>query len=268
MNAAQILSDLKSGRGTINCSGEFLSDFLESYPHASYVRDACTRKHLLANHYEVICSGLESINDLIGATPHEIWIDDVHQRKPKLGLDSTVICSEHNNVRRTEEFEKRLLYTGRSVSFNCLYILFNGLVDLSSVIKIPISDANNKKIIAFLTFYQDLTPQQPLDKLFGFYQEFFLSKREAIQHWLRHVELDNCFDPLSPLTGKEVQILLAMCKDSQCKALAQQFDISVATMSNHITHIREKVVSPYTFRQVLSKLRTAGKKVISGADFH
>ncbi len=265
MDGAQILSDLKSGRGTISCSGEFLSDFLENYYDAGHVRDACTRKHLQANYYEAAYNGLESIDDLIGVTPREIWIDDVCQRKSKLNLDSTVIYSEQNNMIRAEEFENQLLSTKRPVSFSLLHIYFNGLIGVNKLIKIPISSGDNKKVIAFLTIFQDLTPQLPLQRLFNLYQESFpFSKQKAIQHLLRHLELDSHFNPLSLPTYKEVQILLAMSEVSQCKVLAQQFEVSVPTMSNHITHIREKIVSPFTLRHVLSKLRTVGRKPDQG----
>src|SRR5260363_196070 len=98
---------------------------------------------------------MDSIHDLIGITARELWVNDVLHRKERLHLDDAVICAERNGVKRNEEFENRL------------YILVNGLIDLSAVTKIPISSADNRKIIAFLTFYQDLTPQLPLGRLFG-----------------------------------------------------------------------------------------------------
>src|SRR5260364_206492 len=113
MNTAQILSDLKSGYETINCMGDFLTHFVESYPHSSHVREARTRKYLLANYREAISNGLESIDDLIGA------------------------------------------------------------IALENLLKIPISDRDNKKIVSFLTIFQDLTPQLPLQKLFDLYQTSF-----------------------------------------------------------------------------------------------
>src|SRR5260364_191770 len=89
---------------------------------------------------------------------------------------------------------------------------------------------------------------------------FPFSKQKAIQHLLRHLGLDSHFNPLSLLTYRETQILLAMCEDARCKILAQKFDVSVTTMSNHIAHIQEKIVSPFALHHVLSKLRTVGKK--------
>lgn len=261
MNAAQILSDLKSDDGTVNCMGDFLTHFVESYPYSSHVREARTSKYLLANYREATSNGLESIDDLIGATAREIWIDDVLHRRKKLNLDSSIIQSEYKNTLRIEEFEKQLLFTKRPVSFNCLYVYFQGIIALEKLTKIPISDRDNKKIISFLTVFQDLTPQLPLQKLFDLYHMLFpFSKQKAIQHLLRHLELDSHFNPLSPLTYRETQILLAMHEDSRCKILAQKFDVSTTTMSNHIAHIQEKIVSPFALHHVLSKLRTVGEK--------
>ncbi|WP_238984988.1 hypothetical protein [Candidatus Glomeribacter gigasporarum] len=113
-----------------------------------------------------------------------------------------------------------------------------------------------------------MTPQLPLQRLFDLYRQFFpFSKPKAFQHMLRHLQLDSHFNPLSLPTSKEMQILLAMRESSQCKVLAQQFEVSVPTMSNHITHIRNKIVSPFTLRHVLSKLRTPNKSSMTEADF-
>ncbi len=246
---------------TIRCMGDFLSHFVESYPNSSHVREASTRKYLLANHSESISSGLESVNDLIGITPRELWIEDVLNRKERLNLDSTIIDSEHRNVLQVEGYETQLLLTKCPISFNCTYLYFNGLIALERLIKIPISDRDNKKIIAFLTIFQDLTPRLSLHKLFLLYQESFpISKQRAIQHLLRHLELDSYFDAHNPLTYTEIQVLLAMCEDSRCKTLAQRFDLRTATMSNHISHIQAKILRPFTLYHVLSKLRTVGKK--------
>src|SRR5260364_35861 len=103
MNAAQMLPDLKS----ISCGGEFLSDFVENCFDASHVRDAQTRKHLVANYRQAVSNGMKSMDDLIGVTPREIYIDDVLHRKEKLNLDSAIISSEHNNLARMEKYENR-----------------------------------------------------------------------------------------------------------------------------------------------------------------
>src|SRR5260364_139751 len=95
---------------------------------------------------------MDSIHDLIGITARELWVNDVLHRKERLHLDDAVICAERNGVKRNEEFENRLLLAQRPVSFNCLYILVNGLIVLSLLPKIPISSPDKRKIIAFLLF--------------------------------------------------------------------------------------------------------------------
>src|SRR5260363_64830 len=90
MNAAQMLPDLKS----ISCGGEFLSDFVENCFDASHVRDAQTRKHLVANYRQAVSNGMKSMDDLL-------------HRKEKLNLDSAIISSEHNNLARMEKYENR-----------------------------------------------------------------------------------------------------------------------------------------------------------------
>src|SRR5260364_341034 len=113
MNTAQILSDLKSGYETINCMGDFLTHFVESYPHSSRVREARTRKYLLANYREAISNGLEYIDDLIGATAREIKIFEVIHRRKKLNQSSFFIHSEYENAARIEGLKKQVLCTKR-----------------------------------------------------------------------------------------------------------------------------------------------------------
>src|SRR5260363_86249 len=113
---------------------------------------------------------MDSIHDLIGITARELWVNDVLHRKERLHLDDAVIWAERNGVKRHEEFENRLLLAQRPVSVSCLYILVNGLNDLSSLSTVPTSRGDNRKLIAFLTFYQDFSPHLPLDRLFGLYE--------------------------------------------------------------------------------------------------
>src|SRR5260364_175377 len=95
---------------------------------------------------------MDSIHDLIGITARELWVNDVLHRKERLHLDDAVICAERNGVKRNEEFENRLLLAQRPVSFNCLYILVNGLIDLSAVTKFLFQAQITEKSSHFLLF--------------------------------------------------------------------------------------------------------------------
>src|SRR5260364_140075 len=82
--------------------------------------------------------------------------------------------------------------------------IFRALSRLKIYSKFPSRTEIIKKIVSFLTIFQDLTPQLPLQKLFDLYQTSFpFSKQKAIQHLLRHLGLDSHFNPLSLLTYRE-----------------------------------------------------------------
>ncbi len=244
-DGAQILRNLKQ----LSCSGEFLSDFIEKFPASSHVKDVQTKKYLTTNHHMVINCGLQTVDDIIGFTPHDICFNSAIQKKRN--LSQPVISFYKGSIHFINKIENYILSTKHAISTKRFILSSKGNVELQHVTKIGVP-GHGHKIIALLSVFLDLTPQVPLPRLFKIYQEFY-SKKEAVQKFLNHFNIESYFDPLTPLSDKEMQVLLSMRDDSRHKVVANTLGCSVTTASNHISNIQSKLKS-CTLYDVLSKL--------------
>ncbi|WP_420885897.1 helix-turn-helix transcriptional regulator [Candidatus Glomeribacter gigasporarum] len=135
-----------------------------------------------------------------------------------------------------------------------MLLQFNGHVRCENIIKFPVQN-HDRKVIAFLTIFLQFTDQLPLLKLFRLYEDFY-SRKEAIRKFLENLNIDRYFSPYDSLTYTETRILLYMCEDSRCKAVAKRLGCSVQTASNHISHIKQKLLNSCDIHKVLAKLHT------------
>ncbi len=245
MNVAQMLPDLKK----INCSGSFLYDFVERFSAISHIKDVHTKKYLMTNHHMVTNCGLQTVDDIIGFTPHDILFDSTIQKKRN--LSQTTILNHSKFMQADNKMESQILSTKQPISVERFILNSKGNVELQNATKVGVQNYEHK-IIAFLSVSLDLTRQVPLSKLFRLYQEFY-QRKEAIQKFLNHFNIEGYFNPLTPLTYTEVQVLISIRDDSRCKAVANALGLSNATASNHINNIRSKLTSG-TLHDVLLKL--------------
>lgn len=251
MNTAQIPLDLNK----ISCSGSFLSDFVEKYTNACSVKDMYSKKIILTNSKEAMYLGVKSFEDIIGFTQYDIFVQDVLNRKRKLSLDSVIIENEQNNVRMVDELEGQLLLNKRPLEHNFININFNGLIKLERLVKIPIFGKDQKRVIACLSLFYDLTEKLSLKVIFQLYQKYYPNNKKYINKTMRHLNLDKYFNPLDPPTCREIQILFAMQEDDRHKSIAKKLKCSAATISNHIAHIQSKLLSPFSIYDVVCYLR-------------
>src|SRR5260364_105114 len=129
MNTARIPLDLTK----LSCGGEFLSNFIESYFEPAHLRDACTRKHLIANFLSAKRGGFESMHDLIGMTPKELWGPDAFQRRDQLNMDPIVASDEIKNVTGWQILKRKPYSAGAlSASIDLFLILMELLIFKSS----------------------------------------------------------------------------------------------------------------------------------------
>src|SRR5260364_442474 len=226
MNTARIPLDLTK----LSCGGEFLSNFIESYFEPAHLRDACTRKHLIANFLSAKRGGFESMHDLIGMTPKELWGPDAFQRRDQLNMDPIVASDEIKNVIRMANFEAQALFCRRPVSIHRSLLDFNG--------------------IAHFTVLQDLTHHLHCSKIFHLYQKFYPIKK-AIQKTLEHFKLEKYF--CGQPTYHEMRVLLSMREDSRHKVVAKKLECADATVSSHIANLQSKLKSG-AVHDVLSQL--------------
>ncbi len=233
MDIAQILPDLRR----ISCDGSLLYDFVEQFPDSCHVREVQTNKYLTANHQMVSNCGLQSIHDVIGQTQHEVWFDISTQKD----LSQTVISNRKEDLQLVNKIENQILLAERPVNAKHFILNKKGNVRFEHIVKTGVWN-HEHKIIALLSIFLDLTHQIPLPRLFKLYQAFY-SKKEAIQKFLSHFDLESDFDPLTPPTCAEIQVLIAMRNDpkARAKVVAKQLGYSVATVRNHISHLQDKL---------------------------
>ncbi|CCD29102.1 putative transcriptional regulator [Candidatus Glomeribacter gigasporarum BEG34] len=246
MNTARIPLDLTK----LSCGGEFLSNFIESYFEPAHLRDACTRKHLIANFLSAKRGGFESMHDLIGMTPKELWGPDAFQRRDQLNMDPIVASDEIKNVNRMANFEAQALFCRRPVSIHRSILDFNGIAHFQRVLKIPILSSYSNKVVALLTVLQDLTHHLHCSKIFHLYQKFYPIKK-AIQKTLEHFKLEKYF--CGQPTYHEMRVLLSMREDSRHKVVAKKLECADATVSSHIANLQSKLKSG-AVHDVLSQL--------------
>jgi hypothetical protein len=178
MNAAQMLPDLKR----MSCSGESLSDFIDSYFDPAHLRDACTRKHIIVNSQMASRNGFESIHDLIGMTAQELWIQDIVQRRDRFNIDPVVISNEIKNVEKIENLEKQSIFNRRPISINRSTLDFNGIIHFERLLKVPIL-SQEKKVVALLTVFQDLTYHYIAQSYFNFIKDSIPQRKPSKRLW-------------------------------------------------------------------------------------
>src|SRR5260364_121500 len=149
------------------------------------------------------------------------------------------------------KLKNRFYRTNILQALNDLPSAVGAMLNFKTSLRLEFRTTNIKSLPSY-PFFFDLTRQVSLHKLFRLYQEFY-PRKEAIQKFLNHFNIEGYFEPLALLTNTEIQILISMRDDSRCKAVANALGISVATASNHISNIRSKLNSG-TLHDVLLKL--------------
>ncbi|WP_203224884.1 helix-turn-helix domain-containing protein [Candidatus Glomeribacter gigasporarum] len=130
-------------------------------------------------------------------------------------------------------------------------IKYDGLVRFEKLVRLPILGRGNKKVIAVLSNFYDLTHRLTLNKLFQFYRDYYPEK-QAIQQLLKHLKIDHYFSELPTLS--EVWLLFALHQDPRQKGAARLLGLSHKTVYVYVTHLRDKLRVP-DLHTVLAQLR-------------
>src|SRR5260363_17097 len=124
-------------------------------------------------------------------------------------------------------------------------------VRFEKLVRLPILGRGNKKVIAVLSNFYDLTHRLTLNKLFQFYRDYYPEK-QAIQQLLKHLKIDHYFSELPTLS--EVWLLFALHQDPRQKGAARLLGLSHKTVYVYVTHLRDKLRVP-DLHTVLAQLR-------------
>lgn len=233
----------------LSINGDCLSDFVESSRNAANIKDIQTGKYILSNYSAIEMLELQSINDLIGQTVCDIYSSHGIYKQ---NLSAPVISWKNKEANRITEFERQARAIKRRVSFKRLYFTVNGLIRFENMTKIPIPDHANRRVIAMLTYAQNLTPQLGLFRLLQLYREYYAGK-QAIQQLLRHLKLSSYFK--EPPTLQELRLLFALRLDSRHKYDAESLHLAPITIQVYLARLRSKLISTSSLHDILIYLR-------------
>jgi DNA-binding CsgD family transcriptional regulator len=238
----------------INCNGNFLYDLVEKLNGTAHIKDAQTGKYIYSNHFHSASLNLDPTDSLIGLHSGDILSQDSRFYK-NLEFNQNILAWLEYERNKTEEIDYQVKLTKRACQIQSIYLMVDSSLQFERSIKLPIQNQENQKTIAILTFTEDITYQLGLRRLLQLYQEFY-SRNQSVKKFLKHLKIETYFNPSTPPTLKEVQILCAMREDNSIKYVARAMGISPATVSNHISQLKDKLLEHHYLHEIIIKVRS------------
>lgn len=216
----------------LTITGEVLTDFVQHLPLSAHVKDIKTGKYLLSNKTNSRIYGIEDEEEIIGLTVHDL------DRKmySKWGKEYAKIVYKLDREVKKKNYvvkdEGRVIFDSK------------GLLRLQTMIKIPVRGINNK-IKCIFTFSQNLTDRIDHFDLFKLYLHQYLKKRDAIQSFLAHLQIDHFFyfdERKDCPSEKQVLVMLALSEQHNYKSVARLLNINYKTVESHIFQLKYKII--------------------------
>ncbi|WP_158641834.1 hypothetical protein [Candidatus Glomeribacter gigasporarum] len=220
-----------------------LSDLVEESPHIAHLKDAQTKKMICANLNFVEKLGLEQNEDIMGLT-----VNDFCTREDIWGAKKfSAAFSEWKKAQPAlyEKYDQQVIHTKRCLSDQTTFFTNEGLILTQHMLKKPVLNEDNNKVIAIYTYNYETTFQRSLSDLFELYQKYY-QEEDAIQNLLKHLDIDSYFTDLP--TRHEMQVLFAMHQDI-CPEQTQTENIFTRELA-----LRDKVTAGY-WHEMLTRLR-------------
>jgi len=236
----------------LGCSESFLSDLIDTLS-LSTLKDADEKRYIEVNSKWAEYLGIESANELIG-----LKVDDLNSIVAKFDCSPAFRCDNSAHLEQTKTFDNQLLEIGGKINFQEIIFTPECFIHIKETTKLPIFGHIRNKIIAILTYYNDITNHTDLSTLFSLYRKYYQEK-QAIQLLLRYLKIYGYFLQLP--TVRELEVLFAMYSHAHRKHLSRCLNISYNTVASHVQHIKDKLIKP-DFNEVLTQLR----KVSAGVD--
>lgn len=126
-------------------------------------------------------------------------------------------------------------------------------VVVHSMLKLPVF--NNKEVVdGILTISFNSTKTESIVKIKNLYLNFYNHKAEANLKFLEHIGFDEGIK--LKLSSREIDCLLSLVKYRSNKRASCFLRISIKTMNNHISKIREKTNGCYNIADLLESLNS------------
>ncbi|MGB6976991.1 MAG: LuxR C-terminal-related transcriptional regulator [Gammaproteobacteria bacterium] len=209
--------------GQMIALGDFLSNFVASFPHPVHIKDAKTGKYIFSNQATAEIYGLKSADELIGLTEYELTYF-----QSRWGAAYAKVAAKLDRQAKTNK---------QFVQNKCVILTSAGFIRVQEMVKIPVLGVT-RKVNAVFTYSYDLTPEVDLFSLFKLYKRHY-PKKQAIKAFLKYLNIAKFFikDP----TETEMLMLLAMRSDDSQKYVASLLDIGAKTVETHRSHLRRKL---------------------------
>ena len=210
----------------------FVEDLVVNFNGSAHVKDATTGVYVVSNLANIKKLGLTKPEEIYGSTVFDL---DCYMR-PFWGELANDI----------DKFDQNVI-----VEKNRAFIAPTGRVYVHTMKKFPV--LNNKNNVSnILTVNENITSQLGALQLWDFYKRFYIthSKHIAIQNFLQHIGLFQCFDELP--TEAELFVLLTKQKFPTAKEMATQLNVSVRTIETHLSRLRNK--SKFDLTRLLNQI--------------
>lgn len=231
-----------------HCSGDFLSDLIQTSTASVHLKDAKTEKYIQGNLSMIEIIGFKATDEVIGLTVDDIF-SEIGPFKENYGPS----FKEWKN-HQPEKF-KRLDYQVRAnkrrMELQHAFFTSRGFILFKNTMRFPVLSLDHRKVVATLSVSKNITFQRSLSGLLNLYQEYYPEK-QAIQQLLRYCRLEDYFLKLPTL--KEMAILFAMRQNSCRKYVAHLLDLAPDTVASHVYQLRKKLKTP-DLHNVLIQLR-------------
>lgn len=217
-----------------------LSDWVEEMPYIAHLKDAQTGRYIHSNDYWIQKLGLGSAGDIYGLTVDDLTGADGIYTKWNFG--HSFLHWKKELPEEIHRLESQVQIKKHFASARRVYFTSNGSILVSALVKQPVLSRDNQKVVAILTYSQDLTPKQNLSSLLKLYLEYYPEQR-AIQQLLIYLDIDGYFIELP--TEKELRTLFALSPD---------FDFSEEVDNPHILKLQDKVEAENWY-EMMTRLR-------------
>lgn len=205
---------------------DFLDDLVAFLPFSVHVKEAKNRIYKQCNQQNLVLFGFKRPEELIGKTVKELdsfmrpfWGEEYPQYVDKLDYQTLA------NKEPTHD-NKRVFLTSK------------GYVHIQNMTKLPVVGLSNN-VLAIFTFSNVVTQYIDLSTLYGYYKNIYQHKKTALNFFLKHINIYDCFYVLP--TDAEIKVLLTMRINESHKVIANILHTEPKTVENTVRNIRNKL---------------------------
>lgn len=222
-------------------AGTALSDLIEESPCISHLKDAQTKTYIQGNSNFAQLLGLKSPDDIVGFSSK-----DFSRRDGILSewwdFGPAFIRWRLQKPEEIQKIEHKIINEKRPIREQSLLFTHEGFILVEDMIKQPVLDQENKKVIGIYTQNHNVTLQRNLSELLQIYQQFY-PEQNAIQIFLKYLDIDAYFNEWPNL--EEVHLLFK---------IKQDFNLFCETGNPIYLSLREKIEESFWY-EMLTRLR-------------